>query len=92
MANLVYRVVSACGALGYGYPKESLAAAPQGRVDAIVSDGWLTVRATTCAELDAATAAAGAAKGAYIEIVTDAYAASPLAMKLHDAVETLYKS
>jgi indolepyruvate decarboxylase len=30
--------------------------------------------------------------GAYIEVVTDAYAASPLAMKLHDAVKTLYKS
>ena len=24
MAELVYRVVSACGALGYGYPKSSL--------------------------------------------------------------------
>jgi indolepyruvate decarboxylase len=30
--------------------------------------------------------------GAYIEVVTDGYAASPLAMKLHDAVATLYKS
>ncbi|KRE08030.1 hypothetical protein ASE63_22150 [Bosea sp. Root381] len=39
MPNLIYRVVSACGALGYGYPKESLEAALQGRVDAIVSDG-----------------------------------------------------
>jgi hypothetical protein len=24
MAKLIYRVVSVCGALGYGYPKESL--------------------------------------------------------------------
>lgn len=39
MAKLIYRVVSACGALGYGYPKESLEAALQGRIDAIVSDG-----------------------------------------------------
>ena len=39
MPNLVYRVVSACGALGYGYPKESLQAALRGRVDAIVCDG-----------------------------------------------------
>jgi hypothetical protein len=38
MANLVYRVVSACGALGYGYPRESMAKAIEGRVDAIVSD------------------------------------------------------
>ncbi len=38
MANLVYRVVSACGALGYGYPKESLEKALEGRIDAIVSD------------------------------------------------------
>jgi len=39
MPNLIYRVVSACGALGYGYPKESLEAALRGRVDAIVCDG-----------------------------------------------------
>ncbi|RDJ27027.1 DUF4387 family protein [Bosea caraganae] len=39
MAKLIYRVVSACGALGYGYPKESLEAALVGRVDAIISDG-----------------------------------------------------
>mgnify|MGYP001278455727 CR=1 FL=1 len=38
MANLIYRVVSACGALGYGYPKESLDEALKGRIDAIVSD------------------------------------------------------
>ncbi|MEI9899684.1 MAG: hypothetical protein WDN31_05510 [Hyphomicrobium sp.] len=36
--NLVYRVISACGALGYGYPKESLDEALKGRVDAIISD------------------------------------------------------
>jgi Domain of unknown function (DUF4387)/Acyclic terpene utilisation family protein AtuA len=39
MPNLIYRVVSACGALGYGYPKESLQTALQGRVDAIICDG-----------------------------------------------------
>jgi hypothetical protein len=38
MANLIYRVVSACGALGYGYPKQSLTAALNGRIDAVVSD------------------------------------------------------
>src|SRR5271163_3379577 len=39
MPNLIYRVVSACGALGDGYPKESLEAAINGRVDAIICDG-----------------------------------------------------
>jgi hypothetical protein len=39
MPKLVYRVVSACGALGYGYPKESLDVALQGQVDAIICDG-----------------------------------------------------
>ncbi len=39
MPKLIYRVVSACGALGYGYPKESLDAALNGRIDAIISDG-----------------------------------------------------
>jgi len=38
MAKLIYRVVSACGALGYGYPKESLDEALKGHIDAIVSD------------------------------------------------------
>ncbi|MCA6119309.1 hypothetical protein J6524_31215 [Bradyrhizobium sp. WSM 1738] len=39
MPNLIYRVVSTCGALGYGYPRESLQAALRGRVDAIICDG-----------------------------------------------------
>jgi hypothetical protein len=38
MAKLIYRVVSACGALGYGYPKESMQRALQGGLDAIISD------------------------------------------------------
>ena len=39
MSKLIYRVVSACGALGYGYPKESLQAALKDRIDAIICDG-----------------------------------------------------
>jgi hypothetical protein len=39
MPKLIYRVVSACGALGYGYPKASLDAAMRGQVDAIICDG-----------------------------------------------------
>ena len=38
MSKLIYRVVSACGALGYGFPKASMDKAIEGRVDAIVSD------------------------------------------------------
>ncbi|WP_454916786.1 alpha-keto acid decarboxylase family protein [Xanthobacter sediminis] len=55
-------------------------------------DGWLTARVTTNAELDAAMDAAETAQsGVYIEVVTDTYAASPLSLKLHEAVQTLYK-
>ncbi len=60
---------------------------------ALGCEGWMTARVATCAELDQALeAAARATTGVYIEVVTDAYAASPLALKLHDAVATLYKS
>jgi hypothetical protein len=38
MPKLVYRVVSVCGALGYGYPGESLRTALRDGVDAIVCD------------------------------------------------------
>jgi hypothetical protein len=38
MAKLVYRVVSACGALGCGFPRESLQKALNGRIDAVVAD------------------------------------------------------
>ena len=42
--------------------------------------GWYTARATTCKELDEAMARARNHDGAaYIEVVTDKYAASPLA-------------
>ena len=52
---------------------------------ALGCDGWFTARVTTCAELDKALEQASNAKsGVYIEVVTDAYAASPLSLKLHD--------
>ena len=38
MAKLIYRVVSACGALGYGFPRASLRRAVRGGVNAIVAD------------------------------------------------------
>jgi indolepyruvate decarboxylase len=60
---------------------------------ALGCDDWLTARVTTCEEFDQALQAAGkSSSGVYIEVVTDAYAASPLAMKLHDAVKTLHAS
>jgi indolepyruvate decarboxylase len=46
---------------------------------------------TTCGELDEAIKTAEArGTGAYIEVVTDKYAAAPLAQKFHESVETLY--
>lgn len=46
-------------------------------------DDWVARRVTTCGELDAALEAAGSGgTGAYIEVVTDAYAASPLSLQL----------
>jgi indolepyruvate decarboxylase len=45
----------------------------------------------TCGDLDKAIEKAeGCGTGAYIEVVTDKYVASPLAQKLHDSVATLY--
>src|SRR6201999_844266 len=36
MAKLIYRVISPCRALGYGFPRQSFETALDGRVDAIV--------------------------------------------------------
>jgi indolepyruvate decarboxylase len=61
--------------------------------NALGCSGWYTARVDTCAKLEEALAiAAGTRTGAYIEVVTDPYAASPLALKLHDSMQTLYKS
>jgi indolepyruvate decarboxylase len=59
--------------------------------EAMGCDGWFTARVTTCGELDAAIRQAEAAgTGAYIEVVADRYAASPLSQKMHDSIATLY--
>lgn len=53
--------------------------------------GWYTARVTTCGELDDAMATARAHDGGvYVEVVTDRYAAPPLAQQLHDNLATLY--
>ncbi len=55
-------------------------------------DAWFSARVATCGELDDALAAAGRAEtGVYIEIVTDAYAASALATKMHAEFRKLYR-
>lgn len=54
-------------------------------------EGWFTARVTTCAELDAALARAETCgTGAYIEVVTDGSSAPPLALRLHESLQTLY--
>jgi indolepyruvate decarboxylase len=59
--------------------------------EALGCDGWFTARVTTCGELDEAIKTAEACgTGAYIEVVTDKYAAAPLAKKYHESIETLY--
>lgn len=60
---------------------------------ALGCDGWITARVTTCAELDhALRLAIDADNGIYIEVVTDPYAASPLARKLGDGLKALRKA
>ena len=60
---------------------------------ALGCDGWFTARVATCGELDAALQrAATADSGVYIEVMTDAYAASPLAQKLGDGLKALRRS
>jgi indolepyruvate decarboxylase len=56
-------------------------------------DGWFTARVTNCGEFDQALKTASRGNSAaYIEVVTDKYAASPLSMKLHESVKSLYRS
>ncbi|MFD8418849.1 alpha-keto acid decarboxylase family protein [Streptomyces sp. NPDC059466] len=60
---------------------------------ALGCDDWFTARVSTLAELDQAMeTAAKADTGCYIEVMTDTYAAPPLANKLHENIETLYST
>jgi indolepyruvate decarboxylase len=59
--------------------------------EALGCEGWFTARVTTCGELDEAIKRAETCgTGAYIEVVADKYAASPLAQRLHESLGTLY--
>ena len=52
---------------------------------------WFTARVTTNGELEAAMAQAETCgTGAYIEVVTEMMAGSPMAMKLHESIQTFY--
>jgi indolepyruvate decarboxylase len=58
---------------------------------ALGCDGWFTTRVTTLGELDLAMKQADQNGSAcYIEVVTDTYAAPPLAQKMHENLATLY--
>jgi indolepyruvate decarboxylase len=60
---------------------------------ALGCDDWFTARVTTCEEFDRALEIASRGdRAAYIEVVTDKYAASPLSMRLHESVKTLYRA
>jgi indolepyruvate decarboxylase len=59
--------------------------------EALGCDGWMSARVFTCGELDdAIRRAESCGTGAYIEVVTDRYAASPLSKKLGESRESLY--
>lgn len=54
-------------------------------------DDWFVARVATCEELDRALHTASACEtGAYIEVVTGAYEASPLAQKIGTTLQQLY--
>jgi indolepyruvate decarboxylase len=59
--------------------------------EALGCNDWFTARVTTCSQLDKAIEVAeSCSTGAYIEVVTDRYEASPLSQKLHDSISSLY--
>ena len=59
--------------------------------EALGCDDWFATRVTTCGELDQAIRKAeSGGTGAYIEVVMERYAASPLSQKLHASLATLY--
>ncbi|HEX3962720.1 MAG TPA: thiamine pyrophosphate-binding protein [Trebonia sp.] len=60
---------------------------------ALGCNDWYTARVTNCGELDEALKSAEQGdKAAYIEVVTDTYAAPPLVMKLHENIGSLYSA
>lgn len=61
--------------------------------EAMGCENWFTARVATCEELDAAIRQAEASgHAAYIEVVTEKYASSELAEKLHESINSLYSA
>jgi indolepyruvate decarboxylase len=60
---------------------------------ALGCDDWFTARVTTCEEFDQSLEIASRGeRAAYIEVVTDKYAASPMSVRLHENVKTFYRT
>ncbi|MGE8191319.1 hypothetical protein ACQKP4_29115, partial [Pseudomonas sp. NPDC086278] len=56
-------------------------------------DGWYTAKVKTCGELEIALAEANrSTSGVYIEVVTDTYASSELALRLSEALKSMRKN
>ena len=87
---LIERLLCKDGAMAYNdLAAWNYAALPH----ALGCEGWYTTRVTTCGELDEAMKAAEQGdKACYIEVVTDAYAAPPLAKKMHENIGSLYSA
>lgn len=61
--------------------------------EAFGCEGWFTARVTTCEALDSAIRQAEVCgTGAYIEVVTEKYASSELAVKMHESIKSLYSA
>jgi indolepyruvate decarboxylase len=59
---------------------------------ALGCEGWFTARVTTCGEFDQALKVATQGEAAaYIEVVTDKYAAPTLAKQIHENVKSFYR-
>jgi hypothetical protein len=73
VANLVYSVVSARDAFGYGNPRESLRDAPNGRTDGVISVGGSMDAGLDCLETRTRHFERGAANADFCHIVEAAH-------------------
>lgn len=56
-------------------------------------EGWFSAKVTNCQELDKALSEANrSSTGVYIEVITDTYASSELALRLADALKSMRKN
>jgi indolepyruvate decarboxylase len=87
---LIERMLCKDGAMAYNdLAPWNYAALPH----ALGCNDWYTARVGNCGELDEAMKSAEQGdKAAYIEVVTDTYAAPPLAMKMHENIGSFYSA